>query len=37
MDEDGGSPHLFISKALNKNLFEKKPLRIASKKKLRFL
>ena len=37
MDEDGGSPHLLISKALNKNLFEIRPPQIASDNKLRFL
>ncbi len=37
MDEDGGSPHLLISKALINNRFEKRPLKTASEKKLRFL
>jgi hypothetical protein len=36
MDEDGGSPHLFISKALIKNRFEKKSPETASGLKLRF-
>jgi len=38
MDEDGGSPHLFISKALIKNWFVKRSPETASDKKLlRFL
>jgi hypothetical protein len=37
MDEDGGSPHLLISKALIKNQIEKRPFETASEKKLRFL
>jgi len=38
MDEDGGSPHLLISKALIKNWFVKRSPKTASDKKLlRFL
>jgi hypothetical protein len=36
MDEDGGSPHLLISKALIKNRFENKSPETASESKLRF-
>jgi hypothetical protein len=37
MDEDGGSPHLLISKVLIKNRFKKRSPETASEKKLRFL
>jgi hypothetical protein len=36
MDEDGGSPHLLISKPLIKNRFEKRPLETASEKSCDF-